>query len=229
MNPSTVIAIAAIVVSGVIGPWISSRLALGLQERGYRRDREMTDLAEVRRLVDEVSAAIQSLYSEIPSFLERGITSESDGLVSLAPFDAATGKLRTRLGNNAPIVKALEDGQAVLWDFIRVANDENDRTDNAKKEPLFTRFATARNAFTEEATALVAVLLPPSHERRVPRLPWNPWPTNSTAPRSSAGESSRRSRAGRIRPRSCARRTTARTRCWPARRAVTTPRWSIAW
>ena len=170
VSDTTAIAIAGIVVSGVVGP---STIALWASHR-QKRDHQHELGKEVRELLDDAAAALGKMRRatmRIVRLWERGLP-DSDARVreeTAAQREAveqsryARDRLRLRLGKDHPVTEAYEEAALVLDEIYGIVSGR------AGREPIDQyrerineqgrRFTDRSDAFLAEAKAFIGPIV----------------------------------------------------------------------
>jgi hypothetical protein len=157
--------LAGIVVSGIVGPWFSARRAQQQQAAEFQHERNLTDLAELRRVLDgawdrigEVTKALVDLRRQRahpslpPEALQRLINEYSDRRTRANNW---IHTIAMRVGAEHPVsvsyVRCI-DGLAALG---RALEDQPENFDL----PEYREVQSAQDSFAEVASNLVGAEL----------------------------------------------------------------------
>ena len=107
MSEAVVLGLAGIVVSGVVGPWLSARWNLQTKRVEYNQDRALQDLEELRAVLDGMAksvAAVYSIFGSAVSWLQTVKPDETDEGMHATVVKAVTDVYGpvVALGNDVP-------------------------------------------------------------------------------------------------------------------------------
>lgn len=145
INPVLVTSVTGIVVSGVIGPAITSWAARRAARRQFLRDQAATRREDLRSLLDEAAAILGVGPTRLREAWEGADSSPSGGGLSRWSDDVHVlgQRLQLRLGPDDPVVACYQD---VLEHLVNLGDAEpGDREEHYLA--LLAAFERARNTF----------------------------------------------------------------------------------
>lgn len=150
-SPTVIVSIAGIVVSGVVGPAVSTWAARVSARRQFVRDREATRRDELLSLLDEAASILGLGPVRLRQTREHAsdrTTPEAEVRIWPEQVYALGQRLRLRLGAEHEVVTAYERVRARLVECGQIGSDV---ADTQKHENAILRFEAARGEFLDAA------------------------------------------------------------------------------
>lgn len=152
VDQATVVAIAGIVVSGVVGPWVAAVVSRKSSRQQFERDQAARRRDELRSVLDEAAVLLGAGATHVRHLHESAVEDEAthqarEWFAQLFPLGQ---RLRLRLPTDHPVVVTFDAVRSQLIELTKAESDPG-------AESALERYEQARSDFlVASATALSA-------------------------------------------------------------------------